>query len=102
MLTKIDGSGSMEPLVGLIAGAFGSTLAISWLVVIRSYRQLNRAKFGALEELEKELSFPFFTREWQLLRGYRRLSVVETVLPWMFLVLSGMLFLWAGYSLYAD
>lgn len=68
-------------------GALGSVLAISWYVVIRSYRQLNQGKFEALQDMERHLTYPFFTKEWELLgKGkkrsrYWRLTVVETALP---------------------
>ena len=41
-------------------GAIGMLLSASWYVVIRSYRQLNSAKFKALHELEEQLDYPFF------------------------------------------
>ena len=74
-------------------GVLGSLISLSWYVVIRSYRQLNSGKFLALHELEKELPYPFFTREWELLaKGkkvsrYWKLTVVEVGLPIIFLTL---------------
>lgn len=73
--------------------AIGAVLSLSWYAVIRSYRQLNTGKFKTLRELEKELGYAFFTREWETLakgqsrRRYWKLTVVETSLPWIFLVL---------------
>ena len=80
------------------AGIIGAVLSISWYIVIRSYRQLNAGKFAALHELEDKLAFPFLKREWELLDEGRRLSrywkltIVETGLPIIFLVLSMTLF----------
>ena len=80
-----------------VGGAVGASLSVSWYVVIRSYRQLNTGKFRALHELEKKLSYPFFTREWELLaegedrKRYWKLTVVETGLPVTFLLLSCLL-----------
>ncbi len=79
-------------VVGAV-GAVGVALSASWLLVIRSYRQLNSGKLKVLQELETRLEYPFFKREWQLLgegedRGrYWRLTQAEAVLPWTFLVL---------------
>ena len=76
-------------------GVLGAVLAISWYIVIRSYRQLNTGKFSALQELEQRLAYPFFTKEWDLLgegkkrARYWRLTVVETALPCIFLLLFG-------------
>ncbi len=74
-------------------GGFGALLSASWYVQIRSYRQLNTGKFKALHELETKLAYPFYKREWDLLdKGkrmsrYWKLTVVETFLPAIFLVL---------------
>ena len=74
--------------------ALGVFLSISWLVVIRSYKQLNSEKFRVLHELETHLVFAFFTREWdpeesgEKSNRYWRLTHVETGLP----VLLGLAF----------
>ena len=78
-----------------IAGAAlsGAALSGAWYVVIRSYRRLTTCKFKVLHELEKKLPYPFFQREWDLLRKgrafrrYWRLTVVETSLPIIFFLL---------------
>ena len=86
-------------LVGL--GVFGVLLSLSWIIVIRSYRQLNTGKFGALHELEEKLVYPFFTREWELLSEggilsrYWKLTVVETALPIIFIILFCVLIVYA-------
>ena len=79
------------------AGVLGAVLATSWYIVIRSYRQLNTAKFNALQDLESRLAYPFFTKEWELLgegkkrSRYWRLTVVETALPCaLFLIFVGL------------
>ena len=84
-------------VVGAV-GIIGGALSISWLLVIRSYRQLNTGKLKALLELETRLEYPFFKCEWRLLgegkdrRRYWSLTQAEAVLPWTFLVLfSGVL-----------
>ena len=87
-----DESINMTLLLG--CGIFGMILSASWVIVIRSYRQLNTGKFKALLELEEHLSYPFFTREWELLhqgrdfRRYWKLTVVETLLPITFFLAS--------------
>ena len=88
--------------VMVFIGIAGVMLSAAWYVVIRSYRQLNTGKFGALHELEERLAYPFYKREWELLgegrdvRRYWRLTVVETLLPLVF----GLLF--AGFVLFAS
>ncbi len=73
-------------------GVLGAAIAVSWFIVIRSYRQLNTGKFAALDELESMLPFQFFRREWEILekgeniKKYWKLTVVETIMPWGFCV----------------
>ncbi|MCY4379793.1 MAG: hypothetical protein OXC39_08240 [Candidatus Dadabacteria bacterium] len=80
-------------VVLVVVGIVGMVLSMSWFIVIRSYRQLNTGKFQALHELEEELPYPFFKREWELLEEgkkasrYWKLTVVETFLPVAFLLL---------------
>ena len=88
------GTGDVPQWVVLTAiGIIGSSLSISWQTVIRSYRQLNSGKLKTLHELEDQLSFPFFKREWDILgKGedrakYRKLTRVESLLPFIFLAL---------------
>ena len=86
------GDGSMN-IVLIVSGVLGAVLSVSWYIVIRSYRQLNSGKFLALHEIEKDLPYPFFKREWELLgegkdrRRYWRLTIVETFLPIAFFLL---------------
>ena len=79
-------------VVGVV-GTIGIALSVSWLLVIRSYRQLNTGKLKALQELEKRLAYPFYKCEWELLgegkdrARYWRLTQAEAVLPWIFFLL---------------
>ena len=88
------GAGDLSGNVVLIVvGTIGIALSVSWLLVIRSYRQLNTGKLKALHELEEHLAYPFFKREWELLgegkdqARYWRLTQAEALLPWIFLLL---------------
>lgn len=84
------GTGAIPAWILVATGMLGIALSISWFIVIRSYRQLNRGKFETLIELEGKLAYPFYKREWDLLeRGenikrYWKLTVVETILPMAF------------------
>lgn len=88
------GAGDSGVNAGMVFfGVAGVMLSAAWFVVTRSYRQLNTGKFKALHELEQAMPYPFFQREWELLREggdfrrYWRLTVVETSLPIIFLLL---------------
>ena len=94
------GEGGLHQLTAVVIGCLGIALSVSWLIVIRSYRTLNSHKFNALHELEEELAYPFFTREWKLrdetkfLDRYWRLTIVETYLPILCLAMSLFLLVW--------
>ena len=81
------------PVVLVGGGIFGILLSVSWLIAIRSYRQLNSAKFKLLLELEEKLAYPFYSREWELLgegkkaSRYLELTFVETILPFCFIII---------------
>ena len=97
-VAMITTGSSTEPdsIVFWLVGAVGICLSVSWYIIIRSYRQLNTGKFKALLQLEENLSYPFFTREWEFLeegrkcRIYWKLTLVETSLPIVFFLLSAL------------
>jgi len=82
--------------------AAGILFAAVWWALLKSYRDLNDAKFQVILEMEKRLPVPVFGDEWQRLkrdpvkfalkpqslRGwasrYRELGQVERVVPWVF------------------
>ena len=84
VLIRFGGNDLPVGPVFILVGIFGSFLSISWVLVILSYRQLNTGKLKALQEIEKKLVYPFFTKEWEFLTGkYNKLTVVETILPYI-------------------
>jgi hypothetical protein len=69
--------------------AAGAIVSVAWGVLLTSYRQLNSAKFQVLQEMEKELPIPPFTREREIYRSHRRrsLSTIEILIPACFIAL---------------
>lgn len=65
----------------------GIAIAILWLIILRSYRQLNSAKFRVIHDLEKMLPAAPFDKEWELLgqqrmaSRYLALSRIEQCVP---------------------
>ncbi len=68
----------------------GVAVALTWWTLLRSYRELNRAKFLVVNELELQLPAAPFTEEWKhlvverspKLRGrYVELGQAERVVP---------------------
>lgn len=88
--------------VSAVVSMAGIALSVSWWLQLRSYRDLNKAKFAVINEMETRLPEKVFTNEWQSLkqdpvrqwRGrYAELGLAERVIPWIFAVLYVVLFL---------
>ena len=85
--------------------AAGIVLCVAWWALLKSYRDLNTAKFGVILAMEQQLPAQIFTDEWQSLRRehtrfalnrealrawsgqYRELGYVERLVPWVFVVI---------------
>lgn len=77
-----------------IAGIF---VCISWLFSIESYKKLSSVKYNIVNEIEKQLPLMPFTYEWEILndeKKYLRLTKIEKVLPWLFIVMYSIAILW--------
>lgn len=82
--------------------AAGIVFAAAWWALLKSYRDLNEAKFKVINAMEEQLPVRVFSHEWNLLdRGprtfgwsrqslrawaskYRELGQVERIVPWVF------------------
>lgn len=87
------------PLLAVLA------LCYAWWRLVRSYRQLNTAKFKVIGEFEKRLpASPYWSAEWNALgqgkdpKLYTPLTVIENWVPAIFSVLyiSGTVFILTG------
>jgi len=97
-------SGSLDVL-WLVALA-GIALSVTWWILLKSYRDLNAAKFGVILEMEKNLEARVFADEWSKLKekrpkeespqeerpkrwweGYAELGKVERTIPLIFAAL---------------
>ena len=102
-LIRFGIGGFPEQLVLGTVGVLGALLSVSWLVVIRSYRQLNTEKFRVLHDLEKQLQYQFFTQEWdpyatgEKSNRYWKLTHVELALSIVFFTLFTVL---VGYAIF--
>lgn len=82
---------------GLIyISAAGVVLALAWWLLLRSFRDLNGAKFKVIGEMEKNLPAQPFNDEWAHLRSdpvrpwrrrYAELGTVERVVPIVFVAI---------------
>lgn len=87
--------------VSLAVALAGLTLSTSWWLQLRSYRDLNRAKFAVINKLEAQLPVRIFADEWVILTqdriaGWRgrhaELGAVERIVPGVFAALYVLLF----------
>lgn len=73
----------------LIAGSLGFTLCALWYLSTISYKQLNSGKYDVIAEMEEELPFNPFHREWEILergenwRTYITHTRVERKIPFV-------------------
>jgi len=72
----------------------GIAFAVTWWALLRSYRDLNRAKFEVILEMEKRLPVQVYGDEWASLKeaapvgrrlaAYRELGQIERLVPGLF------------------
>ena len=55
----------------LVVSAAGLILCFVWLLNIRSFKQLNSAKFMVVHEIEEFLPFACYDREWEIIKKTR-------------------------------
>jgi hypothetical protein len=82
----------------------GVVISITWVLLIKSYRDLNTAKFKTINAAETRLPLKIFSEEWKnlkrdrpenllpnnwrkWLRWYVEFTIVEMIVPWVFAVL---------------
>ena len=69
--------------------AAGAIVCLAWAALLTSYRNLNRAKFAVLQQIEADLPVALFTRERETYHCDRRrsLSDIERLIPACFALL---------------
>jgi hypothetical protein len=71
----------------------GISISYSWYKIIRTYNQLNKAKFKVIHTLEEKLPVALFQSEWELLgkgkdkKKYLSFSRIERNIPITFITL---------------
>ena len=81
------------PEEDVAAAAAGIVLCYAWYRLIRSYRDLNGAKFKVIHRLERRLPAAPYDAEWEAVgRGedsdlYLPFTHIEIAVPWVFLAL---------------
>lgn len=74
-----------QDIVFVAVSLLGILLCAIWIVNIHSFRQLNSMKFKIIHEMESNLPFRCYEREWEILqnkkRKYLRATLVEQLVP---------------------
>ena len=105
ILARFDVADGVWPTVFLISGLFGAALSGIWFVNIKSYRQLNSAKYEVINKMEEQLPTAAYADEWELLRPkggpakYFQLTRVEQFVPVIFFLLFIALAIYGAYLL---
>lgn len=77
----------------------GIVLCFLWYRIIRSYRDLNTARFAVVHQMECLLPLRPYSAEWDLVgrgyvsRLYKPFTHIEIGVPWLFLVLYATVFI---------
>lgn len=77
----------------------GVTLSYMWYRLIRSYKDLNSAKFKVIYEIEAKLPISPYAAEWEAVgRGknpklYLPFTHIEIYIPWVFFTIHSFVFL---------
>jgi amino acid permease len=84
----------------LLISFSGVMLCLLWYRLIRSYRDLNTAKFAVLHTIERLLPLKPYSAEWDYVgrgshsRFYKPFTHVEINVPWLFFALYVVVMLW--------
>lgn len=76
----------------------GFVMCFIWWALLRSYRDLNKAKFDVITQMEKRMAVSLFANEWESLRKdpvsrwrgrYAELGTIERFVPAIFGLIYG-------------
>jgi hypothetical protein len=88
---------SVSSLGVLVLGFLGIIISVIWVVYIHSLKRLNKLKFRVIQEMENYLPFKSYTYEWEVSKKdkiyYLRISTVEKLIPYFFILVYGILVL---------
>jgi len=93
VLTNFKVSETMGFLWLYVSSAAGILFSISWLLLVRNYKQLNSSKYQVIHAMEKKLPSSPYGKEWQYLESgknlkkYIKLTNIESTIPFLFIAL---------------
>lgn len=95
---EIDGSVARFSL--LTVSLIGMVISYVWRENVKSYKALSKAKFDLINDMEKELPYPYFTKEWSELKKakYPGLTKWELRLPGLIGLVCLLSFMYQSFS----
>lgn len=94
-----------QNVILFMVSAFGILICLFWALNLRSYRQLNSGKFQVIHEMEQQLTFRCYDREWEVLgegkdqKKYSPLTHVEIYVPATIATIYFVLLIYSIYNL---
>lgn len=73
--------------VAIPIAVMGILMCIVWILTICAYKNLNSAKFNVILDLEKQLPYAGFAKEWKEYERKLQITTVEQTVPWIFISL---------------
>jgi len=95
---ETKGSAYHNSTIFMFAPFVGMAICYCWYQIIVSYRNINRAKFTVIDQVERKLPIALFETEWELLgkgkdnKKYYPLSKIEMKIPLIFFILYILIF----------
>lgn len=94
-LAVITAYSTIEAFPKLYAVSMIGFVAVIWILTILFYRNLARAKFKVLLEMERQLAFDPFTKEWAAMPSAHRrvgLTRLEVLAPFVLIAFAAMVY----------
>jgi hypothetical protein len=94
----LSGAGTATEFLWPLAAA-GLALSLLWTALIASYRRLSDVRYTVVREIEQRLPARPLNLEWELITAsdgpakYRPLTQIEQRVPYVFVVLHGVVFI---------
>ena len=95
-LAVVTAYSTIEGFPKLYAALMIGFVSLIWILTILFYRNLSRAKFAVLLEMEKQLAFDPFTREWEAMPTSHRkvgLTRLEVLAPFFLIAFAAMVYI---------
>lgn len=73
--------------VAIPIAVIGILVCIVWILTIRAYKNLNAAKFDVILDLEKQLPYAGFKKEWKKYKCKLKITTVEKMIPLIFITM---------------